>query len=418
MSNEGSFDEVLRELRKLRYETNASFATLRAEFCHENGLQRNETNASFATLRAELDTAFATSRAETNASFVTLRAELDTAFASVHERVDDKTDLILNSVSPMLSSAFRNLSVVGQGNILPVTGAKPATWTVIKYPKDGKQRIVAVGALHCALKWATVSAKFEMVNGHPHNQQHLHPLFVELPRELLGWPVESVGFYKPYTNAFQNHMPPVYMDIAMVLFRAGPMEMEPFLPPEAVIPIWEDRAAELTAGVIEPPFAWIIGRSLGGAVTTKDGQLEVTLVDPDDLLRGGRGLVFFLDRAEPGDSGTLLRSYDEVDNPKVLGVFRGLHQPPSNNVLLERRGAAATIPSFDKLTWLPVFESRVTEVTLRGQRAGAPFHANVRTLDYGVQLDVPAVFGIVVCAERAISYVGAEDFAVLSGLSP
>ena len=55
------------------------------------------------------------------------------------------------------------------------------------------------------------------------------------------------------------------MDIAVVLFCAKPMEIEQDLHPAVIIPKWEDRAAELTRSTAAS-FAWIAGRSLGGAV--------------------------------------------------------------------------------------------------------------------------------------------------------
>jgi hypothetical protein len=127
-------------------------------------------------------------------------------------------------------------------------------------------------------------------------------------------------------------MLPTYMDVAVVLFQATPIMLEgPFMdfmdveaPMETVmnIPQWEDCAADL-AGPTTASFACIVGRTLGGVVTAKIGQVEVTQIDPEEPL-GGRSLAFYLDCAEPEDSGTLLFSYDQAGNPKVLGIFRGL----------------------------------------------------------------------------------------------
>jgi hypothetical protein len=125
------------------------------------------------------------------------------------------------------------------------------------------------------------------------------------------------------------------------------------------IPQWEDRVGNLT----EPTafFACIVGRSLGGAVTAKDRQFAVTTVDQDDL-RGGRALAFHLHCAEPGDSG-------------------------STKLYRERCGAIATIPLFDKLTWLPVSKKKVTKVTLHALLPGhfdPSYVAGVESFHQGV----------------------------------
>ena len=235
-------------------------------------------------------------------------------------------------------------------------------------------------------------------------------MFVQLPRELLKWKVEKVGFYKPYHKTFHNKMPR-YMDIVVVLFHAKPMEIEQDLHPAVNIPKWEDRAAELP-GSTAASFAWIAGRSLGGAVTAKDGQLEVTTVDPEDW-RGGRAMAFYLDRGEPGDNGTLLLSYDQVKSPKFLGVFLGFVAP--SNAFAERRGIAATIPPFDMLTWLPVSEKKITKVLLHSNSFGwASFWkkitkvTKVLRVDEGVRLggSKSDVYGIFVDAEQPIKYTG------------
>ena len=110
---------------------------------------------------------------------------------------------------------------------------------------------------------------------------------------------------------------------------------------------------------------------MGLFVTAKRGQLEVTAVDPEDRL-GGRLMAFYLDCGEPGDSGTLLLSYDQVENPKVLGFFLGHYKIPPNT-FAEWRGLAATIPPFDKLTWLPVSEKKITKVLLPAIHLEWPF---------------------------------------------
>ena len=101
-----------------------------AKLCHDAALHCSDTATGFATLRKHLDVSF---------------AEIYSSFAFVHKKIDEKTDLILKLVNP------RNLLVIGQCNIWPVTREKPCTWTYMKYPKDGEQRLVAVGAAHCGL---------------------------------------------------------------------------------------------------------------------------------------------------------------------------------------------------------------------------------------------------------------------------
>lgn len=144
-----------------------------------------------------------------------------------------------------------------------------------------------------------------------------------------------------------------------MLFRSDCQAMPPSI--AALIPTWIDRSADLTGPVAS--LSCVMGRSLGGAVTALDGQVEAKIESDDPM--GSRAIFFHLNRGEPGDSGTLLYSVDDCDSPKVLGVFRGFQQSDSNNSKQHsRRAVAATIPPHDKLTWLPVCSESITQATI------------------------------------------------------
>ena len=229
-------------------------------------------------------------------------------------------------------------------------------------------------------------------------------LFVDLPPSLLEREVEKIGLYDPYHKKFSNEpLLPRYMDVVVVLFSLPLANSDSAENSTSNVPIWEDRASDLKKGE-SVSFARIAGRCLGGVVTGADGELQV--------LGSRRVSTFYVDRAEPGDSGTLLFSFDKIGTAKVLGIFTGL-MPKPPNFKHARRGTATSIPSFGQLTWLSVSKKEITTVALLAEKNGGSLTGDVTTFQKGVQVQLPRpakpLFGIFVDTKQPITYIGLVD---------
>jgi hypothetical protein len=277
----------------------------------------------------------------------------------------------------------------------------------MNYEVDGQQCLAAVGAAHSALVHVpTMALRGDQLLTPRAISSKNSTTFCLSTLSVSFREVEKVGLYKPYDENFDNRLPK-YMDVVVVLFSLPLANSDyrdtddPIKTLTSNVPLWVDRASDLDQGT-SLSFARIAGRCQDGVVMGKDGQLDFIAMDPDDAC-GDRELRFLVDRAEPGDSGTLLFSFDNIDTPKTSWYFYWTFTKNPNFNHLLRHGIATSIPSFDQLTWLPVSKKKITRVALSTEGKGDLLTANVKTCQKGV-LKVhlgpdSALFGIFVDAD-------------------
>jgi hypothetical protein len=131
---------------------------------------------------------------------------------------------------------------------------------------------------------------------------------------------------------------------------------------------------------------------------------------------------FFLDRGEPGDSGTLLFVKNEnTGTLSPLAVFRGLS--PSLGPNYHKRGEGTILPTPDALTFLPVIDAQhlqnlVTTGVDLGDGLGKKMHFGVTPNPNGivtVQAGTDSLSGVFVKAQNPIDYAGYADISVMRG---
>jgi hypothetical protein len=344
-----------------------------------------------ATLKAMETRLEATSKAmETR-----LETRLEATSKAMETRLEARIQDLQSTLTPFADDKIFNVPVVGAENHQLLDPMKRATYTWLNFIANEN---TVVGAAHCALGCYTFPVQFASCFS--------HAIFIELPEAVLNLGVDGIYLSEPYTSSFINPLP-IEKDLVVVKVQSSP-------PSNKTIPTSIKLSPAKTK---ESRRSRVVGRGLGGAVSSFDGSVIL-----ETNTHSGGSVRFFLDRGEPGDSGTLLFVKNEnTGTLSPLAVFRGLS--PSLGPNYHKRGEGTILPTPDALTFLPVIDAQhlqnlVTTGVDLGDGLGKKMHFGVTPNPNGivtVQAGTDSLSGVFVKAQNPIDYAGYADISVMRG---
>ena len=289
-------EDVLKEIRELKGDVIRRFDTLTSRF--------DALTSRFDTLTSRFDT---------------LTSRFDTLTRSV-QSLEQSNNHLASMGNPLSNPQFRTIPTIGDGSSNKLGTNNSCTYTWAKYYGND---LCLLGAAHCALPYSTLDS---------------NKLFVELPAEITALGVKDIKLVKPYDGKFQNwdefFTLPSERDLIMIHVEASPPQSN-----EEAIPV--QKTPNKNKGSAESlTYRSIVGKPHGlSAVTSKDG---IIVVETDENSVGD--VTFFLDRGEPGDSGTLFYMKNSTGDGEweARAIFLGIEplQGPQHG----RRGRAAIPP--------------------------------------------------------------------------
>jgi hypothetical protein len=349
-------------------------------------------------LNTNLDATLKAMETRLEATSKAMETRLEATSKAMETRLDARIQDLQSTLTPFADDKIFNVPVVGAENHQLLDPMKRATYTWLNFIANEN---TVVGAAHCALGCYTFPVQFASCFS--------HAIFIELPEAVLNLGVDGIYLSEPYTSSFINPLP-IEKDLVVVKVQSSP-------PSNKTIPTSIKLSPAKTK---ESRRSRVVGRGLGGAVSSFDGSVIL-----ETNTHSGGSVRFFLDRGEPGDSGALLFVKDDnTGTLSPLAVFRGLS--PSLGPNYHKRGEGTILPTPDALTFLPVIDAQhlqnlVTTGVDLGDGLVGQGHFRVTPNPNGMPLVVSLLdgfssfSGVFVKADMPINYAGYADVSAMRG---
>jgi hypothetical protein len=323
---------------------------------------KTEINTKVTTLETNLNTKVTTLEKNLKTEMSDLRKNLKTDMARLSKTLGSVASMnapwLATRVKPFVVSVPDVADAVANGTV--------ATWTWVR----AGPRLFAVGCVHCALYYRTVTPGC---------------VFVSLPNAVVTAGVISVHFARPI-DALPTARLATADDLVAVEVKANGNTAQ-------IAAVQWPQTAKLPINA----SGCVFGSSNSSVVSGEGHVISAT---------DGSG-VFVETAGEPGQSGTLLFRYDVAkDTPVPLGVYCGV--TASANTSMKPRGRMALFPPLGSMTSYNVLPP-AANATLAVQDALGVWNLPLMSKNGGVYLNDQSVeYPGVLIAAKSI-YTGALD---------